>query len=255
MLNLLLHSHLRIWNVFLLMLGAIFLSAVSSSAVSIVTLPDHELLHPEFNYRYGPGSFSRTDLAGPGVQFDFTGLSLLGATGVGDNYPVRDIGQVIPSHGNGDFSIFDAYELAFTNLGSGDVTVSLIMNTGFTGPSGTPPNDWTNDTFWQSFWATIPGGQTATLKLDFDYTVPYNIADNKHPHTTGTDGVATAINAYDRTEVSNIGFQILGSGDAEILVQPIPEPIPEPMTFVLLASGLFGLCVVAVMKRRKKAQS
>ena len=252
MLNWFLHPQLRIWGVFCMMVGAILLSAVHSNA-STVTLPDHVLSNDAvFKWKYGPGSISsREDIAGPGVKFNLTGLSLADGTIISDDYPVSDIGQILPSHGNGDFSNFDAYGLTFTNSGSSAIEVSLIMNTGFTGPSGNPSNDWTNDTFWQSAWMEILGGQTATLRLDFDYAIPYGIEDNKLPHTQGTNGVLTAINAWDRTEVSNIGFQILGDGDAEILVQ---QPIPEPTTLLLTGSGLLGLLAFAFRRRRKETE-
>ncbi len=155
------------------------------------------------------------------MQYAFTGL---GGSGIGfnDNYPVRDYGQVLPSHGSGDFSAFDGYALWFRNAGQTDVTVSIFVNTGFTGPSGVPSSDWTNDTFWQSDWQDILPGEWLVLRLDFDNARPFNIADNKEPHTFGTDGQWTAINAYDRTEISAIGFEVLGNGEAVIQVGPPP---------------------------------
>jgi hypothetical protein len=73
------------------------------------------------------------------------------------------------------------------------------------------------------------------LRLDFDNAIPYNIVDNKNPHTQGTTGQWTAINNYDRTEVSAVGFQVLGSGEATILIGP--STIPEPATLLLFGLG------------------
>jgi len=194
-----------------------------------VVLPDEEYLAPDFAVRYGPGTVvSRADLPGPGVRFTFSGIAS-GGTGVSDNFPVNDVGQILPSHGNGDFSNFDSYLTRFTNLSPGDVNIALIMNTGFTGPSGVPPNDGTNDTFWQSQWITVAPGASQIVLLDFDAALPYNISDNKPPHTQGSTGQPTVINATDRTEVSNIGFQVADfngdlAGQTTILAINIPEP-------------------------------
>ncbi len=61
------------------------------------------------------------------------------------------------------------------------------------------------------------------LRLDFDRAIPRNVEDNPAPHTEGgTDGIPMRINAFDRTEVSAIGFQIFSRNnpDASILVAP-----------------------------------
>lgn len=183
------------------------------SSADFVTLPEEELLSAEFSsVAWGPAALSRTDVPGPAVRFSFIGLGA-GSTGVKDDYMVSDIGQVLPSHGNGDFSIFDRYTLVFRNAdATGTVWVSLILNTGFTGVSGIPSSDPSNDTFWQGPWIGINAGQRATLALRFDNATPYGITDNKPPHTKGgeswPDGVATSINGWDQTEVSAIGFQV-----------------------------------------------
>jgi len=148
----------------------------------------------------------------------------------------------VASHGSGDFSIFDGYSVWFSNVGQTDVTVSLFVNTGFTGPSGVPSSDWTNDTFWQSNWQAISPGESLVLRLDFDHARPFNISDNKDPHTHGTDGQWAAINTYDRTEISAIGFEILGNGQATILVGP--STIPEPSTLLL-----FSLCAAMISRK------
>ena len=218
--------------------------AVTQAAV--FTIPEAELLSSEFGAKaWGPASMVRTDAPGAAVDFTFNGLTTSG-TALRDNYPVATVyGQVIPSHGNGDFSIFTGYALTVQNLDSEPVNVSLFMNTGFTGPSGNPSNTPANDTFWQSAWTSILPGQTISLLLSFDNAIPYNIGDNPLPHTQGTDGAATAINAYDRTEVSSIGFQIYASANSAATIRV--SPIPEPSTIGLLGLGLL------MMWRRKRS--
>lgn len=206
------------------------------------TVSEETLLSSEFASRsWGPGNVSRMDVDGQAVQFSFTSLSNSG-TGLKDDYPVQDYGQNLPSHGSGDFSIFDGYSVWFSNVGQTDVTVSLFINTGFTGPSGVPSSDRTNDTFWQSKWENISPGQSLVLRLDFDIARPFNISDNKNPHTNGTDGQWTAINDYDRTEISAIGFEVLGNGQATI--QVAPATIPEPGTLLL-----FSFCAVLICRK------
>ena len=113
----------------------------------------------------------------------------------------------------------------------------LFINTGFTGPSGVPSSDASNDTFWQSAWTHILAGQSADLMLDFDNAIPWGIDDNQPPHTTvGSDGVGGSINAYDRTELSAIGFEVKSDSNPEAIV--LVTPIPEPASFGLLAVGV-----------------
>jgi hypothetical protein len=221
-------------------------------------LPETALLSPEFaSTAWGPASLVRTDVPGPAVELAFTGLTGSG-TGVKDDYPVSDIGQALPSHGNGDFSIFDAYALSLRNTGtSGSTWVSPFLNTGFTGPSGIPSGDLTNDTFWQGPWQEIAAGAEATLWLNFDSATPQGITDNKLPHTHGgeswPDGVDTAINAFDRTEVSAIGFQVadLGGSDPSVTleVRPFRSVVPEPCVLTLMAAALLALAGFARRQR------
>lgn len=196
-------------------------------AASDFTIPESILLSSEFSsVSWGSAMFSRTDVRGDAVRFAFSGLTGAG-TGVKDDYPVSDYGQILPSHGNGDFSNFGGYCLWVKNNGTGSVSMSLFINTGFTGPSGNPPDNWHNDTFWQSPWVDILPSQTVVLRLDFDNAIAWNISDNPSPHTQGTDGDATVINAYDRTEVSAIGFQVTGNGQGTILVGPASVTVME----------------------------
>ncbi len=204
---------------------------------SFFTIPESELLSSELNTTaWGPASVVRTDAPGSAVDFAFNGLTT-SSTATRDNYPVATVyGQTIPSHGNGDFSIFSGYALTVQNLDDQAVNVSIFINTGFTGPSGNPSNNSANDTFWQSDWTAIAPGDSLELQLSFNSAIPWNIADNPSPHTQGANGVATAINAYDRTEVSSIGFQIYASDNSAATIRV--SPIPEPATIGLLALGV-----------------
>ncbi|NQU12060.1 hypothetical protein HQ590_14795 [bacterium] len=237
-----------------LLSGGLVLVA-SCGRAAFVTLPEDLLLGSEFSSSaWGPATLSRSDLPGPAVRFALDGLTAA-STGIKDDYPVSDIGQVIPSHGSGDFSIFDRYELTIRNVnGTGSTWVSLVLNTGFTGPSGVPSNDPTNDTFWQSPWTELVAGQTATLVLDFADAVPYSISDNQNPHTHGgaswPDGVSTAINGWDRAEVSAIGFQVAdfsGSG-SQATLEIQPAVVPEPANLVV-----WGLLLVFLAGRGRSA--
>jgi len=227
----------------------------SAHAVSF-TIPESVLLGTEFNTKaWGPATVVRQNVPGDAVQFSFTGLGGSG-TGLKDNYAVLpSYGQVLPSHGNGDFSNFDGYSLWVKNLDDASVWMSLFINTGYTGDSGNPANTWQNDTFWQSSWSEIPAGQSVPLHLDFGNAIPWNIADNPSPHTQGANGVAKAINNYDRTQVSAIGFetvQLNGNTDARILVSPTPIP-DQTSTLVLLGSALAGAGLVRQLRRDRKA--
>lgn len=211
------------------------------------TIPEAKLLDGEFaSAAWGPATVTRTDAAGSAVRFDFTGLAG-DSTGVKDDYSVDTVyGQVLPSHANGNFSIFDGYALTVQNLDDAAVHVSLFVNTGFTGVSGVPSEDERNDTFWHSAWTEIAAGETVTLRLDFGGAVPWHIEDNPEPHTQGSEGVATAINATDRAELSAIGFQVYasaGNAEASLLVAPVPEPA---------TMGVVGLGVAGLVWRRRR---
>ena len=212
-----------------LLFGLICSPILGQPAGSYFTIPETKLLSSEFSATSWGGTVKRVDALNDTVLFVFSGLST-SSTGVKDNYPVDTVySQVLPSHGNGDFSNFDGYILRIKNLDANEVWCSLFINTGFTGPSGNPSNDPRNDTFWQSEWMQILPEQTRTLWLQFDSAIPWNIADNPSPHTQGTDGKVTAINSYDRTEISAIGFQIYvqDNPEAAILVAPAQWPICE----------------------------
>jgi hypothetical protein len=219
-----------------MILGAVFCLSMllAGEAVALVfTIPESQLLgSTEFgSTAWGPGTLaSRADGPGESVDFEFVDLGTSG-TGIKDDYPVATIyGQIIPSHGNGDFSDFTGYGLSIKNLDDEAVWIQIILNTGFTGPSGVPSSDVTNNTFWTSYpsWIHLEPGDSAVLNLSFDCAVAYQISDNKVPHTGGgenwPDGGIYAINGFDRAEVSAIGFEIADfSGenpDAVIRVTP-----------------------------------
>jgi hypothetical protein len=172
------------------------------------TIPKLKLLDFEFASTAWGATVVRTDGPGDSVDFSFNGLSS-SSTGLKDDYPVDLVyGQILPSHGNGDFSNLHGFNQAIENLDDDSVWVSLFLNTGFTGPSGNPSNNPANDTFWQSEWMEIPPGETRDLHFSFSLAIPWGIEDNPPPHTQGINGIATAVNAYDHAEVSAIGFQV-----------------------------------------------
>jgi hypothetical protein len=206
---------------------------VGDADASVFTIPESQLLgSSEYgSTAWGPGTLiSRIDGPGESVDFEFAGLGV-GGTGVKDNYPVATVyGQIIPSHGNGDFSDFTGYGLSIKNLDDEAIWFQIILNTGFTGPSGTPSSDVTNNTFWTSYppWVCLGPGDSVVFNLSFDDAVAYQISDNKIPHTGGgenwPDGGVYAINDFDRAEVSAIGFEIADFGgenpDAVIRITP-----------------------------------
>lgn len=221
-------------NVLMMVLVAGVLVLLSlDAAASVFTIPESQLLGgPEFgSVAWGPGTLlSRSD--GPGESVDFALVNLgTSGTGIKDDYPVATVyGQTIPSHGNGDFSGFSGYALSVRNLDGEAVWFQIIINTGFTGPSGDPPSDVTNNTFWTSYppWTYVGPGDSVVLNLSFDNAVAYQISDNKVPHTGGgenwPDGGVYAINDFDRAEVSAIGFEIADfngvNPDAVIRITP-----------------------------------
>jgi hypothetical protein len=230
------HGSMRYSAIGLVLWGVFWLSTVLVGQVtaSVFTIPESQLLEStEYGIAaWGPGTLvSRAEGPGESVDFEFAGLGGSG-TGVKDNYPVATVyGQVIPSHGNGDFSGFTGYGLSIKNLDNEAIWIQLILNTGFTGPSGVPSGDLTNNTFWTSYpsWTHLGPGDSLVLNLDFDYAVAYQISDNKVPHTGGgenwPDGGVYAINDFDRAEVSSIGFEIADfSGEnPEAVIRITPE--------------------------------
>lgn len=223
----------------------IYSDPASAQIPDSFTIPESKLLDAEFSSTNWGGTVVRTDAVGEAVLFSFSGLSG-SSTGIKDDYPVDTVyDQNLPSHANGDFSVFDGYVLTFENLDASAVSCSLFINTGFTGPSGNPSNNPANDTFWQSPWTAIQPGQKKTLRLEFDNAQPWNISDNPLPHTQGSNGQVTSINDYDRAEVSSIGFQIYASSNPEAAI--LVNPAEEPICTTALQADLDGNCRINLL--------
>lgn len=258
---------LRVWPV---LLAAA--SCASAATVNPYALPDAELTDPEFqqipNYSSsGSALTSRNDVAGSGVQFGVSmGTSDFGKIGIGDPWATSSnagLGWDSVQKHYTSLANFDGYQMTIQyvsgRVGS-EVNVSLIMNTGLTGPSGFPnwnqeksdlSGDKTNDTFWAGAWTTLGLGETKTLTLDFGSAEAWNISDNKAPHTGGgeawTNGGWYAINDRDRNEITNIGLQI-ADFDGDVLGHSVTlhlnaQPVPAPAGLALLSLGS-GLVVL-----------
>ncbi len=231
------------------------------------TIPDAELADTEFTKLSGySGSGStldgRSDVPGPGVTF----LIKLaapdnGKIGIGDPWPTDAAAGFAqdPLHGHmTSLAAYDTYQMTIRYVSGpagSDIDVSLIMNTGLTGASGSPANDWTNDTFWGGAWMSLALGETKTLTLDFGGAEAWNISDNKAPHTGGGLGWANggiyAINDRDRNEITNIGLQV-ADFDGDALGNQVTlhlNAVPEPVTLAGLALGV-GSLARYVRKRR-----
>lgn len=176
----------------------------------VVTLSDDEL-GTQFAYEYGPGSVTITDIAGPGVQFDFTNLNNVTGTLVGDDFPVSQKAggawKVYPEYGTwgtwGDFTNYAKYSLSFKNNGTTNASVNIKMNTGWTDPPGGNASD---DTFWENNWTSLAAGETKIVTLDFSNAKAWNIADDPVYKGHG-NGNYTSIFRLD--EVSDIGINVL----------------------------------------------
>jgi len=218
-------------------------TSVVSAGSSVLTLSDAEL-STQFAKEWGPASVTITDIADPGVRFDFSGLSPTQGTGVGDNFPVSQLAggawKTYPEYGGwgtyGDFSGYTQYTLVFTNVGDTPVMVNLKMNTGWIDS----PRDGTYDTYWENDWVSLDVGETKTVTLKFSSATCYNAADDPVPEWRYPDGT-TGVPVRRLDEVSNIGFQVLGEGEGSIVVSAWePQPSPPPTV------PEFGLPMVAV---------
>jgi hypothetical protein len=217
---------LRVWVVVLLLVSV---PGVAAEA-SWFTYPVSALSAPgDFNtVVFGTATLVSRTNNGTSVDFEFSGVSS-GGSGVKDDYAVL---TVYGQSGASDFSGFTGAAILVENLDDETVKMHLFMNTGFTAGC------WQNDTFWGGPWYPIQPGETVLLTLDFGNAEAWNISDNPLPHTCGvstTCGVGNscvngnkyAINAYDQTEVSGIGFEILkDSGDGNALVRLTPCTAP-----------------------------
>jgi len=187
------------------------IQAVSAAEVTL-TLSDAEL-STEFAYKWGPGTVTAIeDIPGIGVRFNFTGLTSSG-TGVCDDFPVSPLAGGDPDNigGYGDFRKYTQYRLVFTNLGPNPVSVNIDMNTGWTNI------DWKKDTYWENSWTYLAVGESKVVTLDFSNAICWNAEDDPVPewrYPGGTSGVIVRR----LSEVSRIGFQVAGSGEASIVV-------------------------------------
>jgi PKD repeat protein len=205
----------------------------------ILTFSDAEL-STEFAKEVGPGSVTATDVAGPGVRFDFVGLSTSSGTTVADSFAVSALAggayktygviQQFPTHG--DFTAYTKYRLVFTNVGTSPVNVNLKVNTGWTIPPPEYGASW-RDTFWQNTWTYIGPDESEMLTLDFSQAQVYNALDEKeHPqHPDGTTGIAV----WRLDEVSSVGFQVLGEDEASIVVSGFGHPPTAGFTYLPIA--------------------
>jgi len=199
--------------------GLIVVSATTPSD-TVLSLSDAEM-STQFAKETGPATLTAiTDVPGPGVRFDFTGLSSSTGTVVGDNFPVSGLaGGAWKDYGSGfagpyNFSGYARYILLFTNVGTTTVKVNLKINTGWTAsPWGTPERD----TFWQNSWTTIPPGESRIVTLDFWSAEVWHAGDDPNPAWQYSDGT-TGVIVRRLDEVSDIGFQILGSSDGSVVV-------------------------------------
>lgn len=229
-------------------------AATASASAATLTLGDDEL-SAEFAKEYGPAAVAITDVAGPGVQFDLSGLTNAG-TGVGDNFPVSEkAGGAYKNYWSGfstygDFSGYDDYKMTFSNNGECGLSVALFVNTGWTQGSG---GAQTRDTYWQGGWTTIGPGATATLWLDFDNAEAWNIEDD--PDYPGYTNGQTGVSVFRLDEVSNIGFQVLsdcesGSLTAAEYVEEAPSA-PEFLSVLIPAAIALAAVGTAFVSRKK----
>lgn len=248
----------------ILVASMVVLLHVNNLHASSYTIPDAELMDSQFVREWGNSELvNRVDVAGPGVQFSI-GLPAIGdpKTGFGDSWPVSNaVGFALDPILNhySSLAAYDSIEMTVKYLSgptNTDLNLHLFMNTGLTGPSGNPSNNWKNDTFWAGSWVTVSPGQTVTLRLNFNAADAWNINDNPAPHTGGGlgwgNGAIYSINDRDRNEVSNIGLEI-ADFDSDTLGQTVvlhlnaPANVPEPGTALLLGTGFFT--VFAVLRK------
>jgi hypothetical protein len=203
--------------ILLLSLSILTMLAVRvAEAAPYVTLSDVEL-GTQFSKAYGPSGSTViiTDKLGTGVEFNFTNLDTSQATGASDNYDVSPLagGDLDALNYYGNFSRYTHYRLEFKNQGATAVDVNLFMNTGYTGP---PFNDPTRDTFWKCSSVTVGVGETKAVTLDFSAAICWNAGDDPNPSWKYGNGETHPVHRLD--EVTNIGFEVLGSDGGSLLV-------------------------------------
>jgi hypothetical protein len=196
-------------------------------ATGPLTLSDDEL-GTEFAWEYGPGTVAAiTDIAGLGVQFDFTGLQAGSGTIVGDNFPVsskaggasKTYGSTSPFTTDGDFSMYRSYRLRFYNPNITDCMVNVAINTGWTNPATPEWGAAWRDTYWQNGWTALAAGETKVVTLYFDDAEVYNAGDEEDfgVYADGTTGLCI----WRIDEVSDVKFQVLGTGAGSLIVSAV----------------------------------
>ena len=253
-------------------MGLILLLASAAPALpDPYRLPDEELLVSDFGQLPGFGNNNstldgKTDVAGSGVLFHITldgGQS--GKMGIGDPWPTDSAAGLgwdpVLRHST-SLAYYDTYtmKVAYVSGPSGStIDVSLLLNTGLTGPSGDPSGDSTNDTFWGGPWTTLSLGEEKNLTLDFGGAEAWNISDNQAPHTGGglgwADGGIYAINERDRYEISNIGLQVADfdyNSLDDVSISLHLNAAPEPISLAFMGSAF--VAAVAWRMRRKPKQ-
>jgi hypothetical protein len=187
----------------------------TAKADTNLTLSDPEL-YDEFSVQWGPGSITKTDITGTGVQFNFTGLTDPGDTEVGDNWEISQKagGALHEGVHYSDFTAFTHYRLVFNNSGTGSLKVSIYLHTGYTSPN------LVRDTFWGSGWFDLAAGEARVLTLDFSSVGEvWNANDDLElPHHPGG---ASGIAIWRLEEVTHIGFGVLGSGAGSLVVSAL----------------------------------
>lgn len=181
-----------------------------AQAVPYLALQDAEMA-TKFNEGWGPATVVITDVAGPGVRFDYTGLTSSG-TAKCDGFPIDSLaGGSDDGHGGyGDFTGYTHYKMRFTNVGTSPVTVNLFMNTGFAADGAG------YDTYWECSWTGVPAGESRVVTLDFSGAITYGATDDPNPAWRYSDGTVNPIHRLNH--VSKIGFQVLGSGAGSVIV-------------------------------------
>jgi len=155
-------------------------------------------------------TLSITDVLGPGVQFALA--NVVNKMGIGDVYPVG-----IPGIGD-DLTSFSGFELYLENTGSAGFNGHLYMNTGYTGGGAQPQND----TFWGGPWIWLEPGQTNLFTLNFAYAEAWNAEDD--PEIAWRVPGGTWTNVKRLNQVTNIGFEVLGTGNFSLLALGSSNP-------------------------------
>jgi len=250
---------MRVLRPFSLAVGVVLTCAVTLSA-GFYVFPDEELMSSGFQTEpWGSGQLvDKEDLPEGGVRVTLRLGSHAdqGKTVVGDDWPVAATaglawdGGYLPNgpsephaqpHSNVSINHWQRIALPVRHVaGSGPVAIKLFMNTGLTGPSGYPANDWRNNTAWVSAQVQLEAGEAATVVLDFDDAQVWGASDNPLPHSghglDWPDGTQHPINERDRHEVTNLGFEAYGPAGETILLELNP-PLPPPVLRLLAHGG------------------